>query len=259
MNRRLLALAGLALLVALAGCSFFGGGGEVDEENLLGEAHYEWEANANATYNLSAQSGGYTAVVEITNRSTVSLHQSTTIRGDQSVSVNVLRFRFTNGTVVNATHANLTARKGSDQTVISFPAKNGTVAWTGSRDGKSWSTPVVVEGSHRVDLPKKTRVGLPFLSRVRPEPDEKTTEDGRMRLYWDDMGSNRLSIEYYLVRDLYLFGSVILIGLTVGIGGALYYFRQIRQARKKRESVGLDVEDGTDDDVGNDGPPPGMR
>jgi hypothetical protein len=258
MNRRLLALAALALLVALSGCSFFGGGGEVDEENLLGDAHYEWEANANATYNLTASSGGYTAVVKITNRSSLSLHQPTAIRGDQAVSVDALRFRFLNGTIVNATHANLTATKKSDKTVISFPAKNGSVGWTSGRNGKSWSTPVVTEGSHRVDLPEGTRVGIPFLSRVRPSPDEKNMEDGRMRLYWDDIGSDSLVVEYYLVRDLYLFGSVILIGLTVGIGGVLYYFRAIRQARKKREEVGLDVEDGSDD-AGNDGPPPGMR
>jgi len=257
MNRRLLALAGLALLVVLSGCSVFGGG-EVDQEDLLGDAHYEWESNANATYNLSASSGGYTAVVEVTNQSTLSLHQPTALRGDQSVSVEVLRFRFPNGTIVNATHANLTATRESDETIISFPAKNGTVAWTGERDGKSWSTPVLVEGSHRVDIPEGTRVGIPFLSRVSPGPDEKTLEDNRMRLYWDNLDSDTLAIEYYLVRDLYLFGSVILVGLAVGLGGVLYYLREIRRARKKREEVGLDVEDSSDD-VGNDGPPPGMR
>jgi hypothetical protein len=40
--------------------------------------------------------------------------------------------------------------------------------------------------------------------------------------------------------------------------GGLYYYRQIRSLRQQREEIGLDVET-EDDDLGDDGPPPGMR
>nr|WP_274326221.1 DUF5803 family protein [Halosimplex aquaticum] len=44
----------------------------------------------------------------------------------------------------------------------------------------------------------------------------------------------------------------------VGIGGALYYLRQIRVLERRREEIGLDVETETDE-FDDDGPPPGMR
>jgi uncharacterized protein HemX len=41
--------------------------------------------------------------------------------------------------------------------------------------------------------------------------------------------------------------------LVLGVGGAAYYYRQIRETVKKREEVGLDVETGDDSEGG--GPP----
>ena len=257
MNRRTLALVAVVALVVLSGCSAFGSGGEVDKEDLLGDADYQWESNATATYNLSVSSSSYTAVLKIRNQSTLDVHSRSAFRGDQSVSVEALRFRFENGTVVNATHPGLTASEGSDETEIGLPARNGTVAWTADRSGKSWSTPIFVEGSHQVEMPESARAGIPLLSRVTPGTDRRTVEDDQMILYWEESSSS-ISIRYYLVRDLYLFGSIAVIALLLGLGGTVYYLRQIRAAKKKREEVGFDI-DYDDDDVGGDGPPPGMR
>jgi len=44
-------------------------------------------------------------------------------------------------------------------------------------------------------------------------------------------------------------------GSAIGIAGAAYYAIQLRETRRKREEVGLDM-DVEDDD--RDGPPPGM-
>jgi hypothetical protein len=264
MKRRVLVLCGLALLVFLAGCPLGGGGGEISEDDLTGEAEYDWETNATASFTLqdsdtfSFSSATYAAVVEVTNQSTVSVHEDSTFRGDQSIGLGALRFRFLNGTVVNATHPNLTAIKQSDQTDIELPAANGTVAYTSGRSGKSWSTPVIVEGSHQVTLPGGTRVGIPLLSEVSPGGYDSTVEDNRMTLRWEELDGGSISIRYYLVRDLYLFGGLLALALLLAGGGALYYLRQIRRARRKRQEVGLDVEV-EDDDVGGDGPPPGMR
>jgi hypothetical protein len=256
MNRRVLAVLALAALIFLSGCSAFGGGG-LDEDDLLGDQEYDWESNTTATYDLSISSDSYAAVLELGNQSELSIHRSTTFRGDRSVSIGNLKFQFQNGTVVNATHPELTASEGSDQTDITVPTTNGTVAWTAGRSGKQWSTPVFVEGSYQVRLPGSTRVGIPLLSRTSPSPDRTTTEDDQMTLYWSEIEDGSISLRYYLLRDLYIFGGIAAIALLLGFGGTVYYLREIRAARKKREDVGLDVEQ--DDDVGGDGPPPGMR
>jgi len=256
MNRRVLAVTALAVLVFLAGCSALGGD-SIDEDDLLENRTYDWDTNATATYDLSISSDAYTAVVSVGNQSELTVYQSTAFRGDQSIGIESLQFQFQNGTVVNATHANLTADRDSDETTLSLPARNGTVAWTSGRDGKQWSTPAFVEGSYRVELPESARVGIPFLSQTSPGPDRSTLEDDQMTLYWDEIDSS-VSVRYYLVLDLYIFGSIALIAALLGVGGTVYYLREIRAAREKREDVGLDVEY-DDDDVGDDGPPPGMR
>lgn len=256
MNRKVLAVLALAAMLALSGCTVFGSN-EIDEDQLVGDTTYQWETNATATYNLSDSSSSYTAVIEVTNQSELAIHRRSPLRGDESVPVNSLKFRFENGTVVNATHTNLTATRESDQTLLGLPANNGSVAWTAPRDGKSWSVPKFVDGPHQIVLPDGTRVGVPLLSRATPPPDRSTVENNQMTLRWEDPGGPML-VRYYLLRDLYLFASLFAVAAVLGTGGTLYYLREIRQARKKREDVGLDVEY-DDDEFDNDDPPPGLR
>jgi len=261
MNRKALTLCGLALLVFLAGCSL-GGGGEIDEDELTEQAEYEWDTNVTASYTLqnsdtfSFSSATYKAVIGVTNQSTLSVYRERTFRGDTSLGISALQFRFTNGTVVNASHQNLTAIEQSDETDIELPAVNGTVGFLAGRSGKSWSTPVYVEGSHEVTLPSGTRVGIPLMSQVSPGGYDSSVEDSRMTIHWDEIEDGSISVRYYLVRDLYLFGGLAALAALLAVGGALYYLRQIRTAREKREEVGLDVE--TDEDYGGNDPPPGM-
>lgn len=269
MNRRLLALGALALLLTLSGCSVFGGGGEIDEGELTADAEYDWETNATATYTisesalLSLSSDNYQAVIEMRSNVTLDVHRQRTFRGDDSLSIRSLQFRFPNGTVVNATHANLTAVEKSDHTEIRLPAENGTVAYTANWGGgswggygRSWSTPTFVEGSHAVTLPDGGRVGIPFLSRVTPSEDRTTVADNRMTIYWEESGSGSIAVRYYLVRDVYILGTLIVIVTSIGVAGTVYYYRQIQRAKRMRKEVGFDIQE--DDEFGRDDPPPGM-
>lgn len=262
MRQRTIALCGLVALVFLAGCSF--GGGEIPEDELTGEAEYDWETNQSASFTLqdperfSFSSETYAAVIEIKNESSLAVYQETALRGDNSIQIEALRFRFTNGTVVNATHSNLTAIERSGETELEFPADNGTVAYTSVREGKRWSTPAYVEGSYEVILPEGREVGIPLLSRTAPGGYETSTEDGQMVITWEEVDNDRILLRWYLVRDLYLLGGIVGVAAVIGLIGGIYYFSAIRRARKKREDVGLDVEMEDDDDFG-DGPPPGMR
>lgn len=257
MNRRRLALGALVVAVLLSGCSFFGGG-EISEDDLLGDQEYNWDSNASATFDLDVSSDSYTAVIDVEDRSTLEVYQENRLRSNSPLSIGDLKFQFANGTIVNATHEGLTAFEGSDETEIELPADNGTVAFTASRSGKTWSTPAYVDGSYEVYLPEGTDVGIPLLSQVSPDADQSEAEDGRTKLTWDDIEEgDTLTVRYYLIRDLYIFGTLVAIGISLGAGGITYYYRQIKRAKAKREDVGLDVED-EDSDV-DDGPPPGMR
>jgi hypothetical protein len=94
------------------------------------------------------------------------------------------------------------------------------------------------------------------MSQVSPGGYDSSVEDSRMTIHWDEIEDGSISVRYYLVRDLYLFGGLAALAALLAVGGALYYLRQIRTAREKREEVGLDVE--TDEDYGGNDPPPGM-
>lgn len=258
MNKRRRALLALVAVVFLAGCGLFGGG-EIDEDDLVGEQEYNWESNATTTIDLDVSSSAYAAVVDVEDQSSLEVYRVSTFRGDSSVSIEALQFRFANGTIVDATHQNLTAVEGSDETTINLPADNGSVAFTAPRDGKSYASPVFVDGDYELELPESTRVGVWGLSRTSPSPDESVVEDNQMTLYWEEMErGDTISVRYYLVRDLYLFGGLLAIAISLAVGGFTYYYRQIRRAQAKREEVGLDI-DMEDDDLDDDGPPPGMR
>lgn len=254
MNRRhFLAVAGLLALATLAGCGF--GPSEIPEDQLSENVTFDWETDANARFTLSRSS--YTAVIEVSNRSTIEVFRRDALGTETPVQPTALQFRFRNGTVVNASHANLSATLQSDATELSLPADNGTVGYAARRSGKQFATPVFVEGSHELVLPPGARIGVPLLSQASPGGYETSVADNRMTVRWDDLDSGAIDVRYYLQRDLFLFSGLVALVLLVGVGGTVYYVRQIRQLEAKREEMGIDVEQ-DDDDIGDSGPPPGM-
>lgn len=271
-KRRVLAVGGLVLLVFLSGCTLIGSGGEVSEEDLTQEATYDWERNATASFNvttaplLSFSSNEYQAVVETDNTSTLEIYRQSVFRGDRPVSIEALQFQYPNGTIITADeHDNLTAFEESDETVIEVPAEAGKVAYTSDWGGatawggspRTFRVPNFVDGSYEVTMPDGSRADIPLMSATRPSGSESSIENNRLTLYWDDPGST-ISVRYYHERDLYIFGSLFVVGVVLAIGGGAYYYRSIQQAREKRKEVGLDVEE-EQDDFDKKRPPPGMR
>jgi len=261
MNRRLVLAVGLvALLAGLAGCTSFFGPGQPDPDELSANASYDWDTNATTTYNISR--GSYTAVVEIENRSSLVIYQRDELGTDQPLTPRGLQFRYENGTVIttNGTGSSpLSAETEGQRTNITLPGTAGQVAFSANRpNAKRFATPVFVEGSHEIILPPRTRVGIPLLSQVSPGADSTDVPNNRMVIHWNDVQRGPVVVRYYLQRDILLFGGIGSVLAVVGILGALYYYRQIRSLEKRREEIGLDVET-EDDDLGDDGPPPGMR
>lgn len=251
MNRRTLALGGLLVLVVLSGCA---GSTQVPEEDLSADAEYGWDTNATVAVDVSDAS--YQTVVNLTNTSTLEIYQRSALGGDGAVRISALQFRYPNGTVVNASEGNLSATLEAERTQISVPTETGKVAYTAERVGNQFTLPVFTGGSYSVRLPPSTRVGVPILSHADPGGYETSVANDRMTLRWDSLSEGAISVRYYLQRDLWIFGGITVVSVTLGIGGLVYYLRQIRQLEKRREELGLDVD--YEDDPTDDGPPPGM-
>ncbi|QSG06318.1 DUF5803 family protein [Halapricum desulfuricans] len=250
MNRRLLALLGLGVLIVLAGCL---GGSSPSDAQLSEDATYDWNTTANGTIQLGGDS--YTAVYEVANTSALNLYQRDMFNNREPLPIRALQFRYPNGTVVNASAFDVS--RNAERIRLELPDRTGKVGYTVEQNGKAVRTATFVDGSYEVVLPPKTDVGVPILSNVAPGGYETETIDGRVHITWDDVDSDQLVVEYYLERDLWLFGGLFALLAIVGLGGGLYYWLQIRSLQDRREEVGLDVED-EDDDLGDRGPPPGM-
>lgn len=252
MNRQAIAVAALLSAMLLAGCF---GPAELSEEQLSGNATYDWDQDADAAYTLSRSS--YQAVFKVDNRSTLSVNDRDALGVEAPVDLSTLKFRFTNGTIRNGSHPNLSATLQQRRTEITVPARDGWVAYTADRSGKQFTTPVVVPGRQTVTMPPGARVGVPLLSQVSPSDYSTTVSDNRMTITWANVSDGSLTANYYLERDLLLFSLLVLVAASVAVGGILFYLRQIRRLTAEREELGLDVED--DDDPPDRGPPPGMQ
>lgn len=262
MKRRVAALGLLVVLAGLAGCSGVFGPGQPDRASLAENATYDWTNDETVTILVNGSS--YEAVYDVTNRTELQVYRRDALGREERVSISALKFRYENGTVVDATALpNVTQTRR--RTTIDLPNAtdgdpgiNGSVAFTAPRGGKEFSTPAFVEGSYAVTLPPNARVGVPLLSQVSPGGYSTSVTDDRVTIHWPDVTSRQVSVRYYLERDLVLFGGLLIIALVVGAGGALYYYRQIRRLARRREAAGIDIDE-EDDDPRDRGPPPGMR
>ncbi|MFB6083908.1 MAG: DUF5803 family protein [Halorientalis sp.] len=255
MNRRLvLGIVALAALVSLAGCSVLGPG-QPDAEALGKNVTYDWTTDANAT--IVINDTRYEAVYAVENRSSIELYDRDALGTEHPLEIEGLKFRFANGTVRNLTADDVELSRR--RMTVSVPGENvsGKVAFSAPRHGKSFGLPTFVSGRYEVRLPKDARVAVPILAQVSPGGYDTTLRNDRVTLTWSDVESRAISIRWYLERDLWLFGGLVALALLLGGGGTLYYLREIRELRRRREEVGLDVDTG--DDFGDDGPPPGMR
>ncbi|MFB6073804.1 MAG: DUF5803 family protein [Haloarculaceae archaeon] len=255
MKRRALALGLLAVLVVLAGCS----AGEPDPQQLNANATYDWSGNVTAR--ITVNTSTFTAVYRLDehNGSTVEAYSRDALGTEAPLRISGLRYRYPNGTVVTTANSTMSATVENRRTVVHLPVNgSGQLAFTASRHGKSFGLPVFVEGSYDVALPRGARVGLPLLSQVSPPGWSGSVHGARQTVHWDSVDARSLSLRWYLQRDLLLFATLLAGLLVVGSGGAFYYYRQIKRLERQRDEVGLDV-DTEDDDLGDGGPPPGMR
>jgi len=259
-TRVFLGIVGLVGLLALAGCL-----SPVSDADLAENATYDWESDANASYRLYA--GNYTAVIDIQDRESLELSLPDGLGSRQPIPISALQFRYPNGTVIDG--AGIERRNGSisrnrDRVLVTLPADappggGGKLAFTADSTPKRFTLPVFVEGSYEVVLPPDRRVEVPVFGSVSPGGYATERIDGQTHIAWDEVTGRSVIVQFYLQRDLYIFGGIAAALVVIGLAGLAYYRRKIEALRKQREELGLDVEKDDDDDEFRRGPPPGMR
>lgn len=255
-NRRLLlAVAVVALLATLAGCSTFFGG--LSDEQLDREGDYADLRERNATVAVDIETGGITssgefrAVYDLEDTEALALYRSRFYR-EEPLDVRAVRYWYPNGTEV--TGSELDVEQGRSSTEIRVPDGNGTLAFTADAGDKSFTLPAFVAGSYDVTLPEGHRTTAFLLGDVRPGGYEREIEDDRERLRWEEVDGT-VSLQYYRARDVPLFLGLVAVVVTVGGAALGVTYRKVKRLQRKREELGLDVELEDDDR----GPPPGFR
>lgn len=265
MNTRLvLGTASLVVLLLSAGClGAVMGPQDVSDEQLNEPptAEYAWESDRNAHITV-AENATFAAVYDV-NSTEVQLFRRDGLGGRNAISVSALRYRYDNGTVIGASE--LRARGGTvkqtrDAVTVTLPedarSSPGELAFTSSSTPKRFSLPTFVKGSYEVVLPPDRRIDFFLFGQVRPNYTERTIDDsGRTHIRWDDVQTDSILVQFYLQRDLTIFGGIAAALVVVAIAGLFYYKRQIEALEEQRRDMGLNVDVEQDDD----GPPPGMR
>jgi hypothetical protein len=272
MSRRVLAAVALCLLVFSSGClGFFQGPQDVNDEQLRQEPpegyQYDWGSDRTAHIQLT-ENANFLTVYEVPgNRSQITLYRNDGFGGTNAIDVRAVRLRYPDGTTIRGDefgeHGGSIERT-RDEVIVTLPndVDNDTtaqLAFTSSSSPKRFSLPAydwVAGSSYAVVLPPNRSIELPVFGTVRPGGYEVSERNGRTHIAWSDVQSRSLSVQYYLERDIYVFGAIAGALTLVAAAGLAYYRRQIEELRERREEVGVDVE--TEDDDFGDDPPPGM-
>ena len=262
MNRKVLVAVALVALTLTSGCLSFFTSNEVSNERLVEDPAqpYAWEQEERAHVTIT-ENANFRAVYRM-NDTEMEIFRRDGFGGRNAIPIRAVRYRYPNGTVVDG--GELKERGGEitqsrSVTTVRLPpdaSADGKLAFTAGSTPKRFALPTFVEGSYEVVLPPGRRVSLFPFGNVAPRNYETSRdEQDRTHIVWENVTADSIVVQFYLQRDLYIFGGIAAALLGVGLVGALYYRRKIAALREQREELGLDVEV-DDDDRG--GPPPGM-
>ena len=259
MNRRLLLAAGcLALLALTSGCLGFGTG-PVSEDTLDSEPAEPYRWDSDRAVHVTVQENTQFRAVMAVNRSTLDLFRRDGFGGSNPLSVQAVRYRYPNGTVITGSEIRERGgevRETRDETVVELPPgtaeRGGQLAFTSGGTPKRFTLPTYVDGTYEVVLPENRAIDFPVFGQVSPGNYETLRDDrNRVRIVWaEPVTADTVSVRYYLQRDLYVFGGVLGVILLAGIAGLLYRRRQIERLREQRTDMGIDVDSDDDDPPG---------
>ncbi|MDY6765474.1 MAG: DUF5803 family protein, partial [Halobacteria archaeon] len=158
--------------------------------------------------------------------------------GTNPITVGGVRFRHSNGTVVNVTKI----EERSGRTVIEIPSPDGTLVYSSPIGSRRFVQPSPIEGSVKVILPEGTDARNFILGNIAPGGYEVVNESP-LTLRWDNVGEGSvIDIRYYNEGDVALL-MYLLGGLVVAAIGVYLYFRHVlNKLEEQREELGLEGE-----------------
>lgn len=249
-NRQFLGVLTLVALGLSAGC--IGLLGDIPDDQLCESAPYDYDTETNATYTIETN-GTYRAVYDVSGQNTFELYKTDGLGIENPLQISAIEFRAENGTSYDCDSIEVETTR--DRTVVSLPGDDGQFAYTAQSTQKRFSTHPSTNGSHAVILPKNRSVENPVFGNVRPGGYETREVDGRVHIRWDSVEAQRISIRYYMDRDIPLFLLLVTGAGSLAAIGFVYYFRLVRRLRRRREAVGPDDVEVEEDERN---PPPGM-
>lgn len=232
--RRVFAVALLGLLIGLTGCL----GGGIDQEALAENQTYEWETDADVTFNVTG--GSFHAVHSVENDTVVTAYRDTEFQGEQPISISAVKFRYENGTIVGSEEIEVEQTGG--RTLIRPPNATGQLAYTARSRPKDFQIGLNRSGSYEVILPPKMRIGVPFMGMISPGGADISVSDDRTHLVWDSLEDGSIDLHYYLERDFWIFAGLVGMGVLGGVVVVIYFRVQIRELRRRIERSGFDME-----------------
>ena len=250
MNRRLgLAVGLVALLAVSAGClGYITGGGEISDERLDREPTepYDWETDRDARLTLHTASE-VQAVYRVNASQQLRLYTPAGLGREEPLEVSAVRFRYAdNGTVITGTE--IRERGGeidqtTDEVDLTVPDAEGQLALSAPVTPRRLTLPVYVDGSYEVVLPPDYRMDFFLFSNAVPRGAETEIVDNRVHVRWDEVTGETILVQYYLERDLYVFGGAVVLLSAIAAGGLYYYRRQIDRLHDVRVQMGLGGDD----------------
>ena len=251
MNRKWLGIGLLVALLVFAGCmQMFT---DIPEDQLCEEREYDWDTRANATYTISADAN-YEAVYNVSGTDELELYRPTYYGSDHALDIESVQFLSADGTHYDCEDIDVETTRSS--TVIELPDDEGQFAYHADSTPKRFTTAAHIDGSAEVILPEDREMRIPFVGSARPGGHEIDEIDNQLYIYWDDADSSTIAVHYYMTRDIYIFGTLLIVGGALTSVGLVHYYRQLKVLRERRREYGLDIDE---DDEFDRGPPPGMR
>ncbi|WP_253738494.1 DUF5803 family protein [Halohasta salina] len=250
MNRRLgLAVGLVALLAVSAGClGYITGGGEISDERLDREPAepYDWETDRDGRLTLHT-ADEVQAVYRVNASQELRLYTPAGLGREEPLEISAVRFRYAdNGTVITGTEIREHGGEidqTTDEVDLTVPDAEGQLAVSAPVTPRRLTLPVYVEGSYEVVLPPDYRMDFFLFSNAAPRGAETEVVDNRVHVRWDEVTNGPILVQYYLERDLYVFGGAVVLLSVIAAGGLYYYRRQIDRLHDVRVRMGLDTEE----------------
>lgn len=266
MNRRhALLLVAVVALVASAGClGYVRGGGTIENATLDQDpkTDYVWDSDRDVYVDVGSEAT-YRAVYNVSDRDELELYAESGYGTKEPLDLRAFRYQYANGTVINGSE--FRARGGeieqtTDQLWVRFgdDMDEGKLAFSGDGSPRRFILQTYVDGSYEVVLPEGYTTDFWLFGHVSPRGYEVTTEDGRQHIVWEEVTAEAVLVQAYRQRDFWIFVGIAIVATGIAVGGLLYFRRQLKELRARRQSLGLDVEEEYDEyEDDRDGPPPG--